>query len=382
MHLLLKRIVLLALALAIVAGPAAESIAAGGPPVAGAAKKKKKCKKKGKKKKGKRKGRKCKRSRGGLGGLPTKPNPPKPPEDPDDPPAELKLIQSISLTENPLLGGTSGTGQVLLQKAAPSGGTTVTLGSADPSRATVPDFVHVNAGQTTASFLVDTTTGPPASVELTAATPDSVRKVTLDLVDKASLKSLSLDYQCYPSAGLTDFGTNVVSLNVRAPGNEVVDLQSSDPFTLAVPPTVTVPQTSFTGVFGVDTLAATTTPVTVTATYDGISKTDTATIRDNSSPLPVATDLTMHPPTVVVGDPSTGTVTLDCEAPAGGVTVNLATTYAGVTVPSSVTVPAGELSADFPIATVVSATPGDATIEATTGATTVQGTLTLRAIGS
>jgi hypothetical protein len=379
---MLKRILLLALAIVLIAAPAAESIAAGNAPVAGAAKKKKKKKCKSKKKKGKKKGKKCKKSGGGgSGGLPGKPNPPKLPggEDPDDP-VVLRLIQSLSLNDNPLLGGTSGTAQVILASPAPTGGQPVTLGSADTTRVTVPDSVHVAAGQTTASFPVDTTVGPPTSVELTAATPDSVRHATLDVVDKASLKSLALDYQCFPDTGLSDFGNNVVALNVKAPDVAVVDLESDDPFSLSVPSTVSVPQGSFTGTFGVNTLQ-TTPAVTVTATYDGVSKSDIASVRDSSSPPQFASSLGLQPASVVVGDPSTGTVSLNCEAPPGGVIVSLSTGYTGVNVPTSVSIPAGELSATFPITTVVSAVPGDAVIQATAGAT-VQATLTLRAIGT
>jgi len=377
-HLLLKRTLLLVLAILLIAAPAAESIAAGDAPVAGAAKKKK-CKKG---KKGKKKGKKCKKKSGGSNGLPGKPNPPKLPggEDPEDPPVVLRLIDTLTLNDNPLLGGTSGTGQVVLAAPAPTGGQPVTLGSADPTRVTTPDSVHVAAGQTTASFPIDTTVGAPTSVELTAATPDSVRHATLDVVDKASLKSLTLDYQCFPDTGLSDFGNNVVSLNVKAPDVAVVDLVSDDPFSLSVPSTVSVPQGSFTGTFGVDTLQ-TTPAVTVTATYDGVSKSDTASVRDDTSPPEFASSLGLQPASVVVGDPSTGTVSLNCEAPPGGVIVSLSTAYAGVNVPTTVTIPAGELSASFPITTVVSATPGDAVIEATAGAT-VQATLTLRAIGT
>ena len=83
-------------------------------------------------------------------------------------PAPLSL-SSMSLNENPLLGRSSGIGQVTLARAAPAGGQAVTLGSGDPSRATVPDSVHVAAGQTTGGFSVNTTAGPDDTVTLTAA---------------------------------------------------------------------------------------------------------------------------------------------------------------------------------------------------------------------
>ena len=380
---LLKRLLLLALAITIVAAPIAESATERGP-VAGAAKKKKKKKCKGKKKgkagAAKKKGKKCKKG-GGSQGLPGKPLSPQPPNPPDQP--DPLVLGSMSLYENPLLAGTSGTGLVTLGAPAPAGGQAVTLGSGDPSRATVPDAVHVAAGQTSVSFTVDTTAGVDDTVTLTAALGTSTRNVQLELVEEESLNSLNLDYQCFPDDDLVDFGVNVVSLDVRAPDNALVDLDSSDPFSLDVPPTVTIPEGAFTGVFGVDTLQVSP-PVTVTATYDGDVMTDAASVRNSGSPDPVAASLGLQPNSVEVGDPSTGTVSLECEAPAGGITVDLASSHPGATVPAWVVVPEGDLSVSFPIATNIATTPGPAQISATatSGPPTVQATLTLRAIGT
>jgi hypothetical protein len=122
----------------------------------------------------------------------------------------------------------------------------------------------------------------------------------------------------------------------------------------------------------------------VTATYDGDVMTDAASVRNSGSPDPVAASLGLQPNSVEVGDPSTGTVSLECEAPAGGITVDLASSHPGATVPAWVVVPEGDLSVSFPIATNIATTPGPAQISATatTGPPTVQATLTLRAIGT
>jgi trimeric autotransporter adhesin len=378
----LKRLLLLVLALALIAAPIAESATSQGGPVAGAAKKKK-CKKKKKKQSSgafSAKKKKCKKKKGD-GGLPGKPLNPTPPADPDDPAPAIALA-AVSMIENPLLAGTSGQGQVSINNPAPAGGQPVTLSSGVPSRASVPDSVHIAAGQTSATFPINTTAGPNDSVVITAAMEFSIRTATLDIVEEESLKSLALDYQCFP--GLGTFGLNIVSLDVRAPTDVVVDLESSDEGIIDVPDTVTVLEDTRNGAFSVDTLAATLTPVTVTATYDDDVFQDSATVRDVSSPDPVASSVGLQPNSVVVGDPSTGTVTLDCEAPAGGMTVNLSSNNAGATVPAQVVVPEGSLSVTFPITTDVNTTPGTAQISATatSGPPTVQATLTLRAIGT
>jgi hypothetical protein len=345
--------------------------------VADAAKKKKK-KKKCKKKK--------KKGGGGTpGGLPGKPVSPVPvgPGGGGDP--ESLLLSSMSLDENPLLAGEPGSGQVTINAPAPAGGQPVTLSSGIPSRASVPDSVHIAAGQTSTNFPITTTAGPNETVTLTAATPSSIRTANLQIVEKESLLGLELDYQCYPDDNLTNFGASTVSLDVRAPDNVTVDLLSDAPTFLAVPPTVTVPDGSFTGAFSVDTFQMTSSPITVTATYDGGEATDTATIRDSAtSPNPVPSTLDLQPVSVVVGDSSTGTVDLDCEAPPGGITVTLGSDHPDAHVPGSVVVPEGELGATFPITTDLSGTPGDAQISATAPGlgTPIEATLTLRAIGT
>jgi hypothetical protein len=121
----------------------------------------------------------------------------------------------------------------------------VTLSSGIPSRASVPDSVHIAAGQTLANFPITTTAGPNETVTLTAATPSSIRTADLQIVENESLLGLELDYQCYPDTNLTNFGASVVSLDVRAPDNIADDLSSSDGLFLDVPDTVLIPENSF-----------------------------------------------------------------------------------------------------------------------------------------
>jgi len=69
--------------------------------------------------------------------------------------------------------------------------------------------------------------------------------------------------------------------------------------------------------------------------------------------LPVLTSLTLTPSSVIGGTGSTGRVTLNGPAPAGGAVVSLASdNTAAATVPASVTVPSGSTSATFVVATL------------------------------
>jgi hypothetical protein len=83
--------------------------------------------------------------------------------------------------------------------------------------------------------------------------------------------------------------------------------------------------------------------VTISATYNGVTK--TAVLTDN----PVALLSVTLSPTTVVGGVSTtlNRVNLNGPAPAGGISVNLTSSNPGVSVPTSVTVAAGATSSPY-----------------------------------
>jgi len=141
-----------------------------------------------------------------------------------------------------------------------------------------------------------------------------------------------------------------VELVAPAPaGGLVLDISSSHPAVLPVPATVTV--------------ASGATKATFTSTAAKVSGDTAVTVRVALGDQSIARGIVVHlpapksvttSPTVVVGGGSvTGTVTLASKAPAGGITVSLASLDSAATVPASVGVPAGAISAKFPISTSV-----------------------------
>jgi uncharacterized repeat protein (TIGR03803 family) len=103
----------------------------------------------------------------------------------------------------------------------------------------------------------------------------------------------------------------------------------------------------------------------------------------DAGPGVTLTDLTLVPSSVVSGSTSTGTVTLDSAAPAGGVSVVLSSDNAIAQVSSPVVVPEGQTSVSFPITTTafagnpsalvqISASYGDVTISRTLTVAPVQ----------
>jgi hypothetical protein len=83
----------------------------------------------------------------------------------------------------------------------------------------------------------------------------------------------------------------------------------------------------------------------------------------------------LSPTSVTGGATSTGTVTLSGAAPSGGAQVSLSSDTAGVTVPPSVAVTAGQTSATFTVSTTAVATGVTATITAAIGVTSATGAL-------
>jgi hypothetical protein len=339
------------LAGAVLAVPASSK---GGPAVV-AKKKAKKCKKgkKGKKAK-KRKG--CKRG-GSSVGLPGEATPasPKQPNTPPPPPDNPVLqVESVVLTSGTVLGGNSTSGQVTLDDEAPAGGQPVDLTSSLPARVTVPASVVVASGQKTASFQVNTTSGPsPVTATLTGSIGTSNAATSLKVVDRPSVASVKLQRECFKAG--TNWSANRVTLDIPAPDDTDVALDSTDPASLFLPlTTVTVPEDSTSALFTVNVLAPPSVagPVTITATAPStLPQSDSAPV-SLTDPETHANGLTLNPDTVTPDTPSTATVTLDCEAPTGGTVVNLSSVDPShVHVPATVTVPADELSVNFQVTT-------------------------------
>ena len=150
--------------------------------------------------------------------------------------------------------------------------------------------------------------------------------------------------------------SGTVIFSVGAPeGGAVVALSSSQPSVASVPATVTAPSNSFTGTFTIATSAvASSRVVTITASYNGTTRTGTLTVTPpaSSTPLPTVQGLVLNPSSVVGGSSSQATVTLSGAAPQGGSVVSLQNgNPSAATMPGDVTVAAGTTAAAFTIST-------------------------------
>ena len=174
-------------------------------------------------------------------------------------------------------------------------------------------------------------------------------------------------------------GTVVLSVGALE-GGALISLSSSNPAVARVPAQTTAPANSFTAVFAIATspVAASTT-VTITAAYNGTTRTATLTVTPSAPEPPSATlqGVSLTPASVAGGSNAQGTVTLSSGAPQPGGVVSLSSNNPGAGVPASVTVLPGATSATFTTSTTAVSVSTPVTISATYNGTTRTASLTV-----
>jgi uncharacterized repeat protein (TIGR03803 family) len=267
----------------------------------------------------------------------------------------------------------------------PTATTVVALASSDTGSATVPASVSFSAGQSSVTFPVtignDALLNGTRNVVLTATSAGYTSGTATLVVNDDETATLSVTAPATVSEGA---GTATGTLSVSAlPASAIaVTMTSSDTSALTVPATVTIPagQTSvnFTMTVINDTKINGTHPATITAHVanwtDGAA---TVNILDNEN-----TNLAITlPASVTEGGTGTGTVSIS-----GTLTSALAVSLSSnntsrLTVPATVTIPAGSTSVTFTLTAPDNAlTDGSATVNvaaSATGFTGIAGNVTV-----
>jgi len=284
-------------------------------------------------------------------------------------PLGLTLITTLGSS---IIGGHSLNGQVHLNGPAPSGGLVVGLSSSNTAVATVLASITVPAGENKQSFTVTTVPVAQSTPFTITASAGGVTRTAQRNVVPPSPDSVTLLPGNF-SGGQSSIGT--VYLAGTSAGGLVLGLSSSNTAVATVPSSVTAPAGATTASFTVTTVpVAQSTPVTITATAGGVSKTSsmnvlpfglyTLSLIAGVKPLAIAASAT-----VTGGTLATGQVDLSGPAPAGGLLVGLSSSNTAVApVQPSVTVLPGAAAALFTITTTAVAQPAPVTITATAGA--------------
>lgn len=120
--------------------------------------------------------------------------------------------------------------------------------------------------------------------------------------------------------------------------------------------------------------------VAMTVRADNNWKTSIYSWTVTSNVVPQVTSVTLDPDTLIGGNKSTGTVTLNMAAD-GDTVIALSSSDTAATVPATVTILDGQTSATFTVSTTVVDSTTDATITGTLGSSSANGALTIHPVG-
>ena len=282
-------------------------------------------------------------------------------------------IASLTVAPRGVIGGTNAQGTITLENPIPTD-SLVTLSSDNPTvAAPAVNSVVIPANTTTFNFGITTSAVATNSSALFKATYNGTVRSARLAVFAPSFSGLSLIPKTI-SGGSTSQGR--INLTGPAPtGGLNLSLTSSNTAVANVPASVTVPEGQSSALFDI-----TTTDGADDAT-PSISATLGSTVRSNTLTVLGARPyrLTISPSTVIGGTNTTGTVTLN-RTSAVDVTIALASnTPSAASVPASVVVPAGQLSATFPITTSAVSVDTQLSISASANGVTRNFTLVVKA---
>jgi hypothetical protein len=214
------------------------------------------------------------------------------------------------------------------------------------------------------------------TIEVTSATVGATGTFTLSLMG-----SVALTVTPDPVAGSCRDAIGTIKLGTPAPAGGLIVALIHNLTAAAMPATVTVPAGGTSKSVAITTTAVAANQTgTISANWGsryGVIGTDSLTIRP-IQPL----SLVLSPSSVNEGSSSTGTVTLECAAPSGGITLTLSSSKPLKAQPASstLTIPAGSPSATFQVDTFDISSTSTATIKATANGKTRSATLTINPV--
>jgi hypothetical protein len=292
-------------------------------------------------------------------------------------PAPAPSLSAVTVATSSVPSGGKTTGTVTLTGPAPSGGALVRLNGSMEGTVITPPNVTVPAGSVSANFPI---TAPqvfaPHYVLIQASYSSfGVSHARLIEIAPGSSSPTLLALGVSPTSvvgGASTTGT--VQLVVPAPaGGGIVALTSDNPALVQVPASVSVPAGNSATSFTINTSAVTSfTTVRIDATAGGVTRSEFINLAASPNPPAGLQAVTLGASSVTGGATVTGAVVLTGNAPAGGVSVTLATSNpSAAQVPPVVTVPAGQSQVNFSVTTFAVSTNTVVTI------TGFQGTVTL-----
>jgi len=289
-------------------------------------------------------------------------------------PASEVHLAALALSPDSIIAGNPVTGTVSLNAVARFGGFSASIANNGLGVST-PLSVLIPAGQTSATFTATTGTIANNTVTVTASAGSFSQSAAIQIypADTPQLTSLSFGVASV-QGGQSVTGTLSMSGPVGLAGG-TVNLTSSNPNVVQVPGTVALSFGNSSASLNVTTTGVTSQQsATITAAF--ANSTATATLLVNP-----AITIALSPAAVVGGTPVTGTISL-AQAPTANARVSLASSDSkAASVPASVIVLAGQLSATFTVSTSNVTAPVAIVITASYAAANSSSTLTINPAG-
>jgi len=279
------------------------------------------------------------------------------------------ILNTMTLSASTVQGGTNVTATLGMTGKAPTGGLTVNLFEASVYADINPTLFFLAGEQTKTVTVVTKPVLSDQTVTIIASYSGSSRNRTL------TIKRPLLNTLTVPTGTYTGGATIPLTawLTGNAPAGLTVTL-SDDSAAATSPSNFAFSQNSPSAVAAIATTPVTAnTLVTFTATLNGVTKTKSVTLVP-----PSLASLTVTPTVVFGGYTTTGIVMLNQPAPFGGITVSLSSNLpALVTLPPTVSIPAGATTMSFMIRTSLVASQTSGKIFATFSSKTVSGDIVL-----
>jgi hypothetical protein len=259
-------------------------------------------------------------------------------------------LQSLTCANQTMTGAGTTACTVTLSAGAPNGGSAVAL-SSNNAAVTVPPSVTVQSGASAASFsatIAAVGTGQTASVN--ASANGATRSFGIQL--NASTPSLALSSTTVSFGGVNVGQTATSTVTLSSSGNAPLTISSiSVAGSLFKATGVTAPLTlnpGQTAALTLQFLADHVSSFSGIVTISSNSTQGSSTISMSGDGVaPALSGLTCKDATVVGAEANACSVSLSAAAPSGGVTIALSSNNAAVSLPSSIIIPAGALSANF-----------------------------------
>ena len=212
-------------------------------------------------------------------------------------PATGPTVSAVTLNPTRLIGGNPATATVTLSAAAPAGGLELIVGHSSLALAeelALAASVTVPAGASSATFPVNTYRVAATMTANLKATFGGVTRSAVLTVDPAAAAAPTLSAVSLNPTSVVGgtASTGTVVLSAAAPSGGAVVTLADNSAASAPPASVTVPAGASSASFTIATSSVTTsTPVTISAAYAGLTRTVTLTVNPAAGSAPAAPSL-------------------------------------------------------------------------------------------